>query len=175
MNGGTNVALAIQTASKHMQSSLAAAAPRTMVLLTDGRIDHYQGMQQLEMRSMLVQFTTRHIDHQWVAMETLLLLKGGLITLYVFRCPLLPCHAICDRSGLIKSVCKPHGKCLAGQEAVQVTRDMADEQGSVSIYSFAVGSGVDRCLMFTCCPLWCCPSAIRTLTSAGFAGLNWTE
>ena len=43
MNGGTNVALAIQTASKHMQSSLAAGAPRTMILLTDGRIDHYQG------------------------------------------------------------------------------------------------------------------------------------
>ncbi len=43
MNGGTNVALAIQTASKHMQSSLAVGAPRTVILLTDGRIDHYQG------------------------------------------------------------------------------------------------------------------------------------
>ncbi|DBA93088.1 TPA: Alpha-amylase [Trebouxia sp. C0005] len=73
MNGGTNIALAILTASEHMQSSLAVGAPRTMILLTDGRIDHHQG-----------------------------------------------------------------------QEAVQVTRNMAEEQGNVSIYSFGVGSGVDR-------------------------------
>ncbi len=49
-----------------------------------------------------------------------------------------------------------------------MTRDMADEQGKVSIYSFGVGSGVDRCLMFTCCPLWCCLFADKTLTFLGF-------
>lgn len=53
-----------------------------------------------------------------------------------------------DRSSLFTS-----RKCLAGQEAVQVTRNMAEEQGNVSIYSFGVGSGVDRFIMFTCCPL----------------------
>lgn len=52
MNGGTNIALAILTASEHMQSSLAVGAPRTMILLTDGRIDHHQGTQQFEMQSM---------------------------------------------------------------------------------------------------------------------------
>ena len=45
MNGGTDIALAIQTASKHMQSSLAGGALRTLVLLTDGRIDQHQGEQ----------------------------------------------------------------------------------------------------------------------------------
>ena len=44
MNGGTNVALAIQTASKHMLNSLPATGSRTLILLTDGRIDHYQGV-----------------------------------------------------------------------------------------------------------------------------------
>lgn len=43
MNGGTNVALAIQTASKHMLNSLPETGSRTLILLTDGRIDHYQG------------------------------------------------------------------------------------------------------------------------------------
>ncbi len=43
MNGGTNVALAIQTASKHMRSILPEGGARTLILLTDGRIDHYQG------------------------------------------------------------------------------------------------------------------------------------
>lgn len=45
MNGGTSVAMAIQTASKHMQSNLPEAGPRTLILLTDGRIDDHQGSQ----------------------------------------------------------------------------------------------------------------------------------
>ena len=47
MNGGTNVALAIQTASKHMLNSLPETGSRTLILLTDGRIDHYQGTSSL--------------------------------------------------------------------------------------------------------------------------------
>ena len=43
MNGGTNVALAIHTASKHMQSVVPPGRMLTLVILTDGRIDKYQG------------------------------------------------------------------------------------------------------------------------------------
>ena len=75
MNGGTNVALAIQTASKHMQSSLAVGAPRTVILLTDGRIDHYQGKCKV-CSNLLVQLNIWHMGPQWLAMETLPLLKG---------------------------------------------------------------------------------------------------
>ena len=44
MNGGTNIALAIQTASKLFESEIPAGSTRTLIILTDGRIDHYQGI-----------------------------------------------------------------------------------------------------------------------------------
>ena len=43
MHGGTDVALAIQTASEHMQTALPARGLKTLVILSDGRIDKYQG------------------------------------------------------------------------------------------------------------------------------------
>lgn len=49
MNGGTSVAMAIQTASKHMQSNLPEAGRRTLILLTDGRIDDNQGKEAIAM------------------------------------------------------------------------------------------------------------------------------
>jgi hypothetical protein len=97
-------------------------------------------------------------------MENLATAEGWMHSLHCMCSGVHFCCANCDRFGLIK----PHGKCLAGQEAVEVARHMAEEQGNVSIYSFGVGSGVDRCLMFTCCPLWCCLFADRTVTSPGF-------
>ena len=43
MHGGTDVALAIHTASEHMQTALPAGGLRTLIMLSDGRIDKYQG------------------------------------------------------------------------------------------------------------------------------------
>ena len=44
MNGGTNLALAIERAGGMMKEKLANGSPRTIILLTDGRVDYYQGM-----------------------------------------------------------------------------------------------------------------------------------
>lgn len=44
MNGGTNLALAIEEAGKMMKECLPEGSPRTLVLLSDGRVDHYQGL-----------------------------------------------------------------------------------------------------------------------------------
>ena len=43
MRGGTDVALAIQIASEHMRTALPARGLKTLVILSDGRIDKYQG------------------------------------------------------------------------------------------------------------------------------------
>ena len=43
MHGGTDVAFAIQTASEHMQTAMPARGLKTLVILSDGRIDKYQG------------------------------------------------------------------------------------------------------------------------------------
>ena len=43
MRGGTDVALAIQTASEHMQTALPAKGLKTLVIMSDGRVDKNQG------------------------------------------------------------------------------------------------------------------------------------
>lgn len=43
MNGGTNLASAIDTANSMMKEKLPIGSPRTVIILTDGRIDSYQG------------------------------------------------------------------------------------------------------------------------------------
>lgn len=43
MNGGTNLTLAVDTAGNLMRDKLPEGSPRTLILLTDGRVDHYQG------------------------------------------------------------------------------------------------------------------------------------
>ena len=50
MNGGTNLALAIETAGIMMKDKLPTGSPRTVILLTDGRVDYYQGMSKLTLQ-----------------------------------------------------------------------------------------------------------------------------
>lgn len=44
MHGGTDMALAIQTASMHMQTALPPGGLQTLLILSDGFIDKYQGV-----------------------------------------------------------------------------------------------------------------------------------
>ena len=43
MQGGTDVAYAIQIASDHMQTAMPGRGLKTLVILSDGRIDKNQG------------------------------------------------------------------------------------------------------------------------------------
>lgn len=49
MNGGTNIALAIQRAGALFHKHLPEDAIRTVVLLTDGRVDSYQAREAMQM------------------------------------------------------------------------------------------------------------------------------
>lgn len=43
MNGGTCIAEAVRVAGQLLKSLVAPEGARSVVLLTDGRVDHYQG------------------------------------------------------------------------------------------------------------------------------------
>lgn len=59
MNGGTNLALAVDTAGQMLRDNLPVGSPRTIIILTDGRIDYYQGktIAQLHIASSIVTYT----------------------------------------------------------------------------------------------------------------------
>ena len=59
MHGGTDMALAIQTASKHMQTALPPGGLQTLLVLSDGCIDKYQGI-SCQSTPILVRHMYRH-------------------------------------------------------------------------------------------------------------------
>ncbi|GIL47224.1 hypothetical protein Vafri_4093 [Volvox africanus] len=90
MNGGTNVAVAIQKAGQLLKRDAAADAMRHVILLTDGRVDSYQAHEARQMSDQLAD-EQRHVSlfaygvGRGVDRAELLHIIGGVPT-----CPLPP-------------------------------------------------------------------------------------
>ncbi|GIL70492.1 hypothetical protein Vretifemale_1233 [Volvox reticuliferus] len=90
MNGGTNVAVAVQKAGQLLKRDAAADAMRHVILLTDGRVDSYQAHEARQMADQLAD-EQRHVSlfaygvGRGVDRAELLHIIGGVPT-----CPLPP-------------------------------------------------------------------------------------